>query len=206
MGTIMYTIIAVLNLFTIFMLFNLLKNRENSTRLVDTVSIEIIMFILAHIIYFIASLGIPSEVVNASRNLIVFAILPINIIAIGFPLIIINGKEEKKKKDNKKMGYLIATIIIIILETNYLRGMLAGININEKKKANKIEQKMTVNITNDIKNENNNIAANGINNNIANEINNNMANGINNNMYNEKQINNEMKNTLQNTINRNEAR
>lgn len=134
MEKIICIILILLNLFTIFMLFNLLKEKDFTTRVAITLAATIIMYILANIIYLIADLGITSKTLESTKNLVKFAILPINIIAIGFTGLIIKGKESLRKNKKKRNLFLVISIIIVLIEIGYLRGIFSSIS---KKELNK---------------------------------------------------------------------
>ena len=134
MKKIICIILILLNLFTIFMLFNLLKEKDFTTRVAITLAATIIMYILANIIYLIADLGITSKTLESTKNLVKFAILPINIIAIGFTGLIIKGKESLRKNKKKRNLFLVISIIIVLIEIGYLREIFSSIS---KKELNK---------------------------------------------------------------------
>ncbi len=134
MEKIICIILILLNLFTIFMLFNLLKEKDFTTRVAITLAATIIMYILANIIYLIADLGITSKTLESTKNLVKFAILPINIIAIGFTGLIIKGKESLRKNKKKRNLFLVISIIIVLIEIGYLREIFSSIS---KKELNK---------------------------------------------------------------------
>ena len=124
--------IIILNIFSIFILFNMLKGVETKFRLMATVMFILINFLLANLIFSIGRAGVDGEFSGPVRNVLVFSILPVNIILMASPLAIqINKMKsldiEKDKFVKNLIICLVIDIILIIIECNYVKGTITGI-------------------------------------------------------------------------------
>ena len=124
--------IIVLNLFAIFMLFNMLKGVETKFRIVVTIILILINFIIANLIFTIGQAGANGNLIGPVRNLLVFSILPINIILMASPFAVqINKLRSLDISKDKFMKNIIICLIIdlllIIVECNYIKGIMSGI-------------------------------------------------------------------------------
>ena len=124
--------IIVLNLFSIFILFNMLKGLEIKFRIIVTVLLMLINFILANLIFSIGQAGVEGELIGNVRNMLVFSMLPVNVILMAAPLAIqINKIKSQYIEKDKFMKNIIICIVIdiilIIVECNYVKGIISGI-------------------------------------------------------------------------------
>ena len=124
--------IIILNIFAIFILFNMLKGIETNYRVVITGVFILINYIIANKIINIGQAGVSGEFAGPVRNVLVFSVLPINLILMASPIAIqinkLNSKDIEKDKFKKNLIIcLVIDIILIIFECNYVKGTIAGI-------------------------------------------------------------------------------
>ena len=124
--------IIVLNIFAIFILFNMLKGIETKYRIVVTGIFILINYIIANIIFNIGQAGMSGDFIGPVRNVLIFSILPINVILMASPLAIqinkLKSKDIEKDKFKKNLIIcLVIDIILIIFECNYVKGTISGI-------------------------------------------------------------------------------
>ena len=80
MTSIIVISIIIINLFSFFILFNMLKGTEIKFRIIVTIMLILFNFILANIIFGIGQAGMSGEFSGPVKNLLVFSIVPINLI------------------------------------------------------------------------------------------------------------------------------
>lgn len=125
--------IILLNIVAMGALYQAIGNKVSIlNRIVMTAFGVLLMYILLFIVYSISSLKQDKIIVNAARQIILFTILPINIMCIMRPIIIqirkLRDKEIKQNKFNKKiLIYGIIAIVILIIEFSYIRDIQNGI-------------------------------------------------------------------------------
>ena len=90
------------------------------------------MYVILFIVYGISSAGANETIVNSSRQIILFTLLPINIICIELPIMLSLKKLQQGDIDNNKFNRrmtisIIIGIIILILEFNYIKDIQTGI-------------------------------------------------------------------------------
>ena len=124
--------IIVLNILSFFILFNMLKGIETKFRIVVTGIFILLNYIIANLIFSIGQSGMAGEFAGPVRNLLVFSILPINLILMASPLAIqinkLKSKDIEKDKFIKNIIIcLVIDLILIIIECNYVKGTIAGI-------------------------------------------------------------------------------
>ena len=124
--------IIILNILAIFILFNMLKGIETKFRIVFTGIFMLISYIIANIIFNIGQAGMAGEFAGPVRNVLVFSVLPINLILMASPIAIqinkLKSKDIEKDKFKKNLIIcLVIDIILIILECNYVKGTITGI-------------------------------------------------------------------------------
>ena len=125
--------IILLNIVAMGALYQAIGNKVSIlNRIVMTAFGVLLMYILLFIVYSISSLKQDKIIVNAARQIILFTILPINIMCIMRPIIIqirkLRDKEIKQDKFNKKiLIYGIIAIVILIIEFSYIRDIQNGI-------------------------------------------------------------------------------
>lgn len=125
--------IILLNIVAMGALYQAIGNKVSIlNRIVMTAFGVLLMYILLFIVYSISSLKQDKIIVNAARQIILFTILPINIMCIMRPIIIqirkFGDKEIKQDKFNKKiLIYGIIAIVILIIEFSYIRDIQNGI-------------------------------------------------------------------------------
>lgn len=133
METAIIAFIVIMNLAAILVVYKSLSNIELKNKLILIAIGEIVMYVILFIVYSVSSSGADATVVNSSRQVILFTILPINIICIELPLMLALKKLQQKDIDNnqfkKRMTIcLIIAIIILVLEFVYIRDIQAGIS------------------------------------------------------------------------------
>ena len=132
MTSIIVIFIIIINLFSFFILFNMLKGTEIKFRIIVTIMLILFNFILANIIFGIGQAGMSGEFSGPVKNLLVFSIVPINLILMASPLAIQINKIksldiEKEKFMRNIIICLIIDVILIIIECNYVKSIIAGI-------------------------------------------------------------------------------
>ena len=126
MNTVLIAFIIIINLASAFVIFKVLSNIELKNKLILVAIGEIAMYIILFVVYGISSSGIDETIVNSSRQIIIFTILPINIICIELPIMLALKKLQQGDIDNNKFNkriiiYLVITLLILILEFNYIK-------------------------------------------------------------------------------------
>lgn len=124
--------IIILNIVAIFIFYKSLGKMEIKNKLAITLLGWILMYIILYILYGISSNGVEEIVAKASKQLLIFAFLPINIVCAGVPMMIqfrkLKGKEIKSEQFKNKMIILgIIAIIILIIECIYIKDIQKGI-------------------------------------------------------------------------------
>ena len=132
MKSIILISIIILNLFSIFMLYKMLKGTDTKFRIVTTIVLIIVNMILVNIIYGIGKIGIAEEIAKSSKNLIFFTMLPINLIVMASPMAVQISKArleeiEKEKFFRNIIICLIIDVVILCLECNYIKSIQLGI-------------------------------------------------------------------------------
>lgn len=121
--------IVILNIFSIFILFNMLRGTDIKFRLMFVLVLIFIMLILVNVILTIGQVGITSEWLTESlKPFIMFIMLPINIILIASPIAIqVNkvksGYIEKEKFLRNLFICLLIDAILIVLECVYVKNI-----------------------------------------------------------------------------------
>ncbi len=133
MNTALITFMVVINLASAFVIFKVLSNIELKNKLILVAIGEIVMYVILFVVYGISSAGANETIVNSSRQIILFTLLPINIICIELPIMLTLKKLQQGDIDNNKFKrrmsiFLIIGIIILILEFNYIRDIQTGIS------------------------------------------------------------------------------
>ena len=124
--------IIILNLAAIVILYKSLGNIEIKNKIVITVIGILLMYIILYIICSIGSKGIEENIVQASRQILIFAFLPINLIFIITPIFIqIRRLKEKDLTDEKFKWkiiiYLAIGIVLLAIECMYINDIQTGI-------------------------------------------------------------------------------
>ncbi len=139
MINIIIILIVILNIFSVLTLFNMLKGLEIKFRIIITISLIFINIILTNIICLIGQASVTKEFANIGRLLLIFSILPINLIIMASPLAIQINKVKSLEIDKAKFLKnificFIIDFILIIIECNYVKGIISGIIQNVQKK------------------------------------------------------------------------
>ena len=124
--------IVILNLVAITILYRSLGNIEIKNKIAITIIGILLMYIILYVIYNISSKGIESAVVQASRQMIIFAFLPINLICIATTILMEIRKIKEKELTNEKFKkkiiiYFIIAIVILVIECIYIKDIQTGI-------------------------------------------------------------------------------
>lgn len=124
--------LIILNAFAILMLFKMLKGTETQFKIISAGILIIVNLIIVNIIYAIGKIGIAQEVAQKAKPLILFTILPINLILMASPIAVQlskarNGDIEKDKFAKNIIIFIIIDIVIICLECAYIKNIQLGI-------------------------------------------------------------------------------
>lgn len=133
METAIIAFIVIMNLASILVIFKALSNIELKNKIILVAIGEIVMYVILYIVYSISSAGANELVVNSSRQIILFTLLPINIVCLEFPLMLTLKKLQQGDIDDsqfkKRMTIcLIVCIIVMVLEFVYIKDIQAGIS------------------------------------------------------------------------------
>ena len=133
METAIIAFIVIMNLAAVLVIYRSLSNIELKNKLILLAIGEIVMYVILFIVYGISSAGANELVANSSRQIILFTLLPINVVCIEFPLMLLFKKLQQgdieKDSFNKRMIFcLIACILILVLEFIYIKSIQAGIS------------------------------------------------------------------------------
>ena len=133
MNPVLIAFIVLINLASAFVIFKVLSNIELKNKLILVAIGEIAMYVILFIVYGVSSAGANETIVNSSRQIILFTLLPINIICIELPIMLTLKKLQQGDIDDNKFKrkmtiYLIIGLIILILEFNYIRDIQTGIS------------------------------------------------------------------------------
>lgn len=128
MKAMIITFILIFNLFSIVFSWKLLNGFDKSKKMIIILISEIINFILMMLIYAMSSTGIEMQIHSASKYMMIFAFLPINIMITSFFILSLFNKvanEEIEVNDFKKKILIRAIIIVIvmIIEVKYLNNV-----------------------------------------------------------------------------------
>ena len=91
------------------------------------------MYVILFIVYGLSSAGANEAVVNSSRQIILFTILPINVVCIESSLMLNLKKFQQGDIDDgqfrRRMAlWSIACIVILVLEFMYIKDIQEGIS------------------------------------------------------------------------------
>ena len=133
METAIIAFIVIMNLAAVLVIYRSLSNIELKNKLILLAIGEIVMYVILFIVYGISSAGANELVANSSRQIILFTLLPINVVCIEFPLMLLFKKLQQgdieKDSFNKRMIFcLIACILILVFEFIYTKSIQAGIS------------------------------------------------------------------------------
>lgn len=124
--------IIILNLAAIMIFYKSLGKIETKNKIVISAIGILLMYIILYIIYNIASNGVDEKIVTASRQIIIFTFLPINIICMITPIAMQLRKLKQEEIDEDKFKrkiilFVIISIIIFIFECMYIKDIQTGI-------------------------------------------------------------------------------
>ncbi len=139
MQNIIVTLLIIFNIFGIFILLKMTKGKEIVTRIILTISLIILNYIILNVIYKIASIGVDSDVTSASKIMLIFAFMPINLVAIASPIAIATNEKKMEAKKNIILRNVIITIIILVFEIIALKNIQIGIEDIRNKRSIGIE-------------------------------------------------------------------
>ena len=133
METAIIAFIVIMNLASILVIFKALSNIELKNKIILFAIGEIVMYVILYIVYSISSAGANELVVNSSRQIILFTLLPINIVCLEFPLMLTLKKLQQGDIDDSQFKKrmiicLIVCIIVLVLEFIYIKDIQAGIS------------------------------------------------------------------------------
>ena len=132
MGTGLTIAIILINIFSLVMQIKMLNGLEKGKVVALILTGEIVMFIVSLIVYALTSGGIPSEVHDTSKWMIILTILPVNLMIIYCPILsLINKKSYDDISDGefrKRLTIIIIiAIIVCVIELIYVKNIQAGI-------------------------------------------------------------------------------
>lgn len=132
MKTVLTIALIFLNIFSILMSLKMLKGFEKAKIIISIALGEIILFTICNIIYALTSGGIPQDVHQASRFMIIFTMLPINMMVVFCPIASLINKrffDEISEEDLKKKIIVVGIIALAILvfEMFYIKNIQLGI-------------------------------------------------------------------------------
>ena len=133
METAIIAFIVIMNLAAVLVIYRSLSNIELKNKLILLAIGEIVMYVILFIVYGISSAGADELVANSSRQIILFTLLPINVVCIEFPLMLLFKKLQQgdieKDSFNKRMIFcFFFCILILVLEFIYIISIQAGIS------------------------------------------------------------------------------
>lgn len=125
--------ILIMNLASILVIYKVLSNIELKNKIILIAIGEIVMYVILFIVYGLSSAGANEAVVNSSRQIILFTILPINVVCIESSLMRNLKKFQQGDIDDgqfrRRMAlWLIACIVILVLEFMYIKDIQEGIS------------------------------------------------------------------------------
>lgn len=124
-GGIILGIAIFVNIVAIVIAFRLLNSIEIKKRMSILILNVIVIFIISSILYGVCSSGFDGRIIQSSKNIIMLAIFPINLICIGIP-ITLKLKKFGEKDYNKNKIYveiltcIIIAVIVLILESSFI--------------------------------------------------------------------------------------
>lgn len=128
-GGIIVGIAIFINIVAIVIAFRLLSSIELKKRILIVILNVVVIFIISSILYGACSAGFDDRIIQSSKNIIMLAIVPINLICIGIP-ITLKLKKFGEKDYNKNKIYveiltcIIIAIIVLILESSFITNSL----------------------------------------------------------------------------------
>lgn len=133
MKTALIIALLFLNVFSIVMSIKMLKGFEKLKIAIYILLGELITFTMSNVIYALTANGVPAEVHQISKWMIVLTMLPVNIITIFCPIAnLINKKafDEVQSNTIKKRVIIIGivTLAVIIFEIMYVNSIQIGIS------------------------------------------------------------------------------
>ena len=136
--------IIILNIVAISIVLKSLGDIEIKNKIAITLLGVILMYAILYIIYNISSANVDKYIITASRQLILFTFLPINILCILVPILLQFKKLKNKEINEQKFKFkiilfIIIGIIILFIENMYIKDIQHGIenfnnNVIEKSK------------------------------------------------------------------------
>ena len=128
-GGIILGIAIFINIVAIVIAFRLLSTIELKKRILIVILNVVVIFIISSILYGACPAGFDDRIIQSSKNIIMLAIFPINLICIGIP-ITLKLKKFGEKDYNKNKIYvgiltcIIIAIIVLILESSFITNSL----------------------------------------------------------------------------------
>lgn len=122
------TFILIFNLFSIMFSWKVLNEFEKSKKMIIILISEIINFVVMMLIYALSSSGIESQIHDASKFMMIFAFLPINVMITSLLILtvfnrIVNEEIEEKEFKKKILIRAVIIVIIMIIEVKYLNNV-----------------------------------------------------------------------------------
>ena len=124
--------IIILNIISISILLKMLKGTDATFKIAITIGMILVNLILANIICSIGQAGISEEISSATKPMMMFIILPINLILISCPLSVQINKWKsveinKEQLIKRIIIFLLIDIVIVILECIYVKNIQTSI-------------------------------------------------------------------------------
>lgn len=135
--------IIILNIVSISIVYKSLGKIEAKNKIAITALGIILMYVTLYIMYNISSADVDKNIITSSRQLILFAFMPIDLLCILLPILLQIRKLKNKEDDETKIKYklflfIIIGIIILFIESNYVKDIQQGIENFSNNIQNKI--------------------------------------------------------------------
>ena len=125
-NTLVIGLIAIINIISLFITYRTLNTIESKKRILVVAILILVMYVISYVFYGICASGVNNVIVNKSRQLLIFTILPINLICIGMPFVSIMTKVQEKNRDDKWGVKFVAWIIVVILIIMFESGFISS--------------------------------------------------------------------------------
>ncbi len=132
MRNILIIIIIAINVFSIVLTWKMLKGFDLKRKIILTIVNELINFVILLLIYAISQKGISKEIHQQSKWMIIYTILPINVMLVSSTVLNLMNKltfkEITEEKFNTRFAIsIIAIIVIYVMEIFYIHNIQISI-------------------------------------------------------------------------------
>lgn len=124
--------ILIINIVAIIIFYKSLGEIDVKSKIIILLAGVILMYTLLYIIYSISSSGIEAKVAQASKQILIFTFLPINIMCTITPIMVQFKKLKQEDINNDKFKkkvilYTLIGVLILIIECIYIKDIQRGI-------------------------------------------------------------------------------